>query len=157
MLAYAQTLLGIPYRWWNPEVSCCDTTGPFWAGATGEVPLPEIQAGHLNCAGLLNVLCRKLGIAIPGATEGHFYAGGTVSWWDFFTVTGRLEPYVEGVVYPPGSIFLRPFKYAREDEGHIAIAVEDGLILHSWPEKGVVIEKPEVGYYQAVVREFLPW
>ncbi len=156
MFTYAKSFLGIPYRWWNPAVSCCDTTGPFWAGCNAEVLLAEVQRGHLNCAGFLNVLCLRAGIPIPDAAEGGFYAGGTVSWWRFFEGAGKLKPYVEGAAYPPGSILLRKY-YHEEDQGHIAIVCGEGLIIHSWPEVGVAIEKPAEGYYEAVVRDFLPW
>ncbi len=154
MLDYIHSLLGIPYRWWNPEVSCCDVVGPFWASEGGEVPIEQIRLGHLNCAGLLNVLCRKLQIEIPGAKERHWFAGGTGLWWDFFEESGWHESYDETKSYPKGSILLRKFR-TIEDQGHIAIVWENGKVLHCWPEKGVIIEDPEKGYYERVVPGFL--
>ncbi len=153
MLAYAETLLGIPYRWWNPEVSCCDTSGPFWAGYTEEVPLEIIQKGHTNCAGFLNLLCLKFGLPIPGAKEHHFYAGGTGLWWQFFEESSRMAPYQEERLYPKGTILLR--KYRDEgDQGHIAIIYDEKRIIHSWPEKGVVIEEPASDYYEVVILNY---
>jgi hypothetical protein len=161
LLDYAASLVGIPYRWWDPAVSCCDTTGPFWAGAggIGEVRLEEIQRGHLNCAGFLNVLCRRAGLKIPGAREAHFWAGGTGLWWQHFEESGRMEPYDPAANYPPGTILLRKY-YSEEDQGHIAVIYAGGgdssQIIHCWPEKGVVIEAPAADYYEAAVRGFLP-
>lgn len=155
MLAYAETLLGIPYRWWNPEVSCCDTTGPFWASVGGEVPLESIKVGHLNCAGLLNVICRKFDIYIPGAAERHFLAGGTGLWWEMFEEMGVLIPYEEGKAYPKGTILLRKYK-AIDDQGHIAIVYDEKRIIHCWPEGGVILDEPAPDYYEMVVLGYLP-
>ncbi len=155
MMNYAETFLGIPYRWWNPEVSCCDTSGPFWAGCEGEIPLENIQTGHMNCAGLLNLLCLKAGLPIPGAKEKNFYAGGTGMWWNFFEKENMMVPYEAGKVYPVGSILLR--KYRDEgDQGHIAIVHDEQRIIHSWPEGGVILEEPDTEYYERVVLGWLP-
>ena len=153
MIAYAKNFLGIPYRWWDPAVSCSDETGPFYAVEGGEVPLDVVQTGHLNCAGFLNVLCRKAGIAIPGAKERHFYAGGTVLWWEFFDANGMLEPFDPLKEYPEGSILLRQYS-SEEDQGHIAVCTGGKTILHSWPEKGVVLEEWDPSYYTKVVVGF---
>lgn len=154
MLSYAKSFLGIPYRWWNPMVSCCENTGPFWACEGPEVPLEEVQKGHMCCAGLLNLVCRKFGLEIPGAKDLHIYAGGTGLWWDFFEETDRLQPFDPSVSYPKATLLLRKYK-SEEDQGHIAICMGEDLILHSWPEKGVVLEPRDPNYYEAVVLEFL--
>jgi len=153
-LEYAEKLVGIEYRWWNPQKSCCESTGPFYAEQGDEVPVTEIQKGQLCCAGLLNVICRRLGLHIPGAVEKHFYAGGTGMWWDWFEEKSMLQPYKEGGIYPKGSILMRQYK-SEEDQGHIAIVYDDERIIHSCSEKGVVIEKPWSDFYEAVIIGFL--
>jgi hypothetical protein len=154
MMEYAETFLGIPYRWWNPEVSCFDTTGPFWAGCTEEVSLETAKKGEMNCAGFLNLLCLKAGLPIPGAKEKHFYAGGTGMWWNFFEERGMMIPYEAGISYPVGSILLR--KYRDEgDQGHIAIVHDERRIIHSWPEGGVILAEPDTTYYEMVVTGWL--
>jgi cell wall-associated NlpC family hydrolase len=154
MLSYAESLVGIPYRWWNPAVSCADETGPFYAVEGDEVPLETIQKGHINCAGLLNVICRKFGIEIPGAKEKYFYAGGTRCWWLYFQAQDRIEPFDAQKEYPKGTLLLRDFKQ-QGDEGHIAIVYDKRRIIHAWPEKGVVIEECDSTYYEGVVLGFL--
>lgn len=153
MLSYAKTLIGIPYRWWNPAVSCSDTDGPFYAVEGGEVPLEVIQRGHLNCAGLVNVLCRKFGKEIPGAKERDFYAGGTGLWWKYFEQQGVLETFDPAADYPVGSLLLRPYA-TEEDQGHLAIWIGGKTILHSWPEGGVILQEVDPTYYKAVVKGF---
>ena len=153
VLTYAETLLGIPYRFWDPDVSCYDLEGPFWAGRKGEVPLKEIQNGHTNCTGFLNLLCLKFNLPIPGSEEKHYYSGGTGLWWAMFEEKGKLVPFEEGKVYPQGTLFLRKYRDV-EDQGHVAIVYDDTHIIHSWPEKGIVIEKPVTGYYEAVVLDW---
>ena len=154
MLSYAASFVGIPYRWWNPEVSCCDKEGPFYASLGSEVPMEVIQKGHMNCAGLLNLICRKFGLEIPGAKEEFFYAGGTVCWWDSFKSKGQLQPFDPSLIYPKGTILLRQYR-SEEDQGHIAIVYDRTTIIHSWPEKGVLMEELDPTYYEAVVVGFL--
>jgi hypothetical protein len=154
-IEYAKSFLGIPYRWWDPAMSCCETTGPFWAEPGAEVPLELVRVGLMCCAGLLNLICRRFGLPIPGSLERHVWAGGTGLWWEYFEENGMAQPYEEGKVYPAGTILMRAFRKEREDEGHIAIATGDGQIIHSWPEKGVVIEPPEAGFYEVAVVGFL--
>lgn len=154
MLSYAKSFLGIPYRWWNPNVSCCENTGPFWAAEGTEVPLEEVVRGHVNCAGLLNLLCRKFGIEIPGSTSRHFYAGGTVSWWSYFEERQMLEPFDSTKEYPVGTILLRKYR-SEEDQGHIAIVCESFKIIHAWPDTGVAIADIQPDYYENVVIGFL--
>lgn len=152
---YAKTLVGIAYRWWDPEISCCENTGPFWAAGGKAVPVEEIRRGQLNCAGLLNVICRWAGKPIPGSVEKHKWAGGTGLWWEFFESFAGTCPYVEGNVYPPGTILIRQFREPKEDEGHIAIVYDAENIIHCWPEKGVVIEPAATDFYEAAVVGFL--
>ena len=155
IIEYAKHLCGISYHWWNPLVSCCESIGPFWAEAGPEVPYEYIVRGGLNCAGFLNVICRKFNLPIPGSIEKHIWAGGTYLWWDYFEKNNMIVPYNENTIYKPGTILLRPFKEAREDEGHIAIVYNETQIIHCWPEKGVVIEAPMRDYYEVAVIGFL--
>ncbi len=154
MYSYAKTFLGIPYRWWNPDVSCCENTGPFWSAEGPEVSLEEVQKGHANCAGLLNLICRKYGLPIPGSKTKDYYAGGTVAWWTFFETEGNLQPFDIEKEYPMGTILLRKYR-SVEDQGHIAIVCEKDKIIHSWPETGVAIADIQPDYYEAVVIGFL--
>ncbi len=108
----------------------------------------------MNCAGFLNLICRKFGLEIPGAKEKHFYAGGTRSWWLSFERTGQLKPFNPTQSYSPGTLLLRDFR-SEEDQGHIAIVFDGTKIIHSWPEKGVVIEERMSDYYEGVVVGFL--
>jgi hypothetical protein len=153
-MSYAEQFLGIPYRWWNPSVSCCENTGPFWASEGPEVPIGEVQKGQMNCAGLLNLICRKFGLEIPGAKEKFFYAGGTRCWWLYFERKGLLQPFDPLVEYPKGTLLLRDYK-SEDDQGHIAFVYDRTRVLHSWPDNGVAIEETAPNYYEAVVVGFV--
>lgn len=144
-----EPLLGIPYRWWDPSVSCAGDHGPFWAF---NGPLPsrkQIEEGKLNCAGFVNLICRTLGVPIPGADSNHWYAGGTGAWYDSLKEQGVLQPFLSSNVYPEGTLFIRQYK-SEEDQGHLAISMGPNRIVHSWPEGGTCYATIQKDYYEWV-------
>lgn len=145
----AKLYLGIPYRWWDPNVSCYGECGPFWAFPGGVPSIPRIQKEHLNCAGLLNIICRHLGVEIPGVAEHSYYAGGTYEWFVYLDRNKKLRPYVEGTEYPVGTLLLRRYR-SEDDQGHLAFVYGQGKHIHSWPEGGVCVTPIEKDYYEFV-------
>lgn len=149
LLNYGKTLIGIPYRAWNPEVSCCGDHGPFWAFAAPVPSLEVVQQGQMNCAGFINLLCRKQGSTIPGVAEGSYFAGGTGDWYLY--LQDKLLPVDPKVVYPVGTLFLRRYRN-EDDQGHLAVSLGDGTHLHSWTTKGVAIDAVFPDYYEFICR-----
>jgi cell wall-associated NlpC family hydrolase len=145
LLQYGKTFLGIPYRAWNPEQSCLGDHGPFWA-FPGAVPhLQIVQKEQMNCAGFINLLCRKQGKPIPGVAEASYTAGGTGDWYLF--LKEKLICYDPTVVYPAGTLLLRRYRN-EEDQGHLAVSLGDGTVLHSWTTQGVAIDTTFPDYYE---------
>lgn len=143
-------LLGVPYKWWDPSVSCVGDHGPFWA-FNGPLPSREtIEKGEMNCAGFLNLVCRGLGVEIPGVVKADFYAGGTHAWYVYLQQKGVLTPYSPWAVYPQGSLLLRRFTLEKEDEGHLAIYMGPNSIVHAWPGKGSCFDTIQPDYYEFV-------
>lgn len=144
-----EPLLGIPYRFWDPSVSCAGDTGPFWAF---NGPLPsrkQIEKGQMNCAGFVNLICRSLGVPIPGADANHWNAGGTGAWYESLKEKGVLQPFQSSVVYPEGTLLLRQYR-SEEDQGHLAIYMGPNSIVHSWPEGGSCFATIQPHYYEWV-------
>lgn len=149
VISYAKLYLRVPYRWWDPNVSCYGDCGPFWAFQGPAPTLARVQKEHLNCAGLLNVICRHLGVKIPGTDEQSYYAGGTYDWYVFLDRNKKLRPFVASTEYPVGSLLFRRYK-TEQDQGHIAFVFGTGKVIHSWPEKGVCIDQIFEDYYEYV-------
>lgn len=149
LLKVIPTLLDVPYKFWNPNVSCAGDHGPFWAH---NGPLPShkaIEEGQMNCAGFLNLLCRSQGISIPGADEKDYYAGGTRVWHDYLQQKGVLHPFRPWLLYPKGTLLLRNYR-SEEDQGHLALYMGPNSIVHSWPETGSCFATIQPYYYEFV-------
>jgi cell wall-associated NlpC family hydrolase len=149
IISYAKRYLGVPYRSWDPAVSCYGDSGPFWAFEGAPPPLSRIKKELMNCAGFMNVLCRHLGIKIPGTEDESYYAGGTYEWYVYLDGKKKLHPFVEGKDYPVGSLLLRRYK-SEEDQGHLAIVFGPKKVIHSYSEKGVTIDRIYEKYYEFV-------
>lgn len=149
LLNILPTLLGVPYKWWDPSVSCAGDHGPFW---TFNGPLPSrerIESEHMNCAGFVNLVCRSLGIKIPGADKKEYYAGGTYAWHTYLQQKGVLRVFSSWHIYPQGTLLLRRY-VSEEDQGHLAIYMGPNSIVHSWPEKGSCFDTIQPDYYEFV-------
>ncbi len=133
MEAYIQSLLGTPYVWWHSGTILGDCK-PFW---NSNMPPPSCPEGA-NCAGFVNLVCRHLGIPIPGVAEGDPWAGGTWYWFRH----GDVYPVPPGSAsYKPGTLLLRDYADAEKDQGHIGIVLEGGRLAHCIPGDGVIIER----------------
>lgn len=149
LLDFGKTLMDIPYRAWDPTLSCAGDHGPFWA-FQGPPPLfSRVQEQQMNCAGFINLLCRKQGAVIPGAAENSFYAGGTGAW--YLHLKEKLLSYTPSVLYPTGTLLLRTYRN-EEDQGHLAVSLGDGTVLHSWTTKGVAIDRVFPDYYEFICK-----
>ncbi len=158
VMTYINQILGTPYIWWK-EGDPLSEKSPFWV-SSDNAPFPdEVRKEGCNCAGFLNLLCRKSQISIPGILEYGEDAGGTYAWFKALYNDGVLVPiqtynHLESI--PVGSVLLRDFK-SEKDQGHVVIVVSPGIIAHCWPESGICIEPlskshscVENGYYTHV-------
>lgn len=121
---WLKTLIGTPYVWWMPGDSFLGNCGPFWC-STGPIPsVEQIRQEGCNCAGLMNLLFRKLG---------RDPVGTTVEW--FAALTGKEVRPADAVDFEEGTILLRAYS-APDDQGHIALVLAGGRLLHCYPSSG---------------------
>ena len=131
-LAYAKTLVGVGYCAWDGR-SFLGNHGPFWVAKGRPPSKAEIRKQGCVCAGLINLVCRHLGLPIAGLDSKHPYAGGTRIWFKFLRESRLLNKFDHQKVYPKGTLLLRNYKN-KLDQGHLAI-------VYSENSKGVLFSK----------------
>jgi hypothetical protein len=134
-LAYVESLYGCPYGYWTGRPIQRDNTTPFYAALPNE-PLPArntLVSQGIACTGLLNLMCRRAGLVVPGVLDStEDRPGGTLVWggalpWIRMTATAATQP-------TPGTLFFRHYR-SVDDPGHVAIVARDGVtLLQSYPE-----------------------
>ncbi len=128
-IRHGLSLVGIRYKWWLGETIFGADVGPFYAANEEPPALEVLMAQGLCCTGLFNWIRRKLKLPVPGVISEHPLAGGTGCWYEF--LAPYCEPFDETKDYPEGTVFFRP-PSSFHDQGHIALVVGDGRLLHSY-------------------------
>lgn len=113
VLAYAETLIGLPYKWWTPDRKDNDI---FFYDQT--IPREEIIKKGINCAGFINLLMRFAGVSFRKSVSKT--RGGIVFWYNEFKQRRVLKPFDYNEKYPLGTLFLRKYRN-KEDQGHVAV------------------------------------
>ncbi|MBI4512396.1 MAG: C40 family peptidase [Deltaproteobacteria bacterium] len=122
-LDYAMQLVGGPYVWW--------TSGPLGDGPPAwakDAKVPEASHARskgMFCAGLTNLMLRKVGKEIPHA-PGAF--GGTVAYGLYYKKVAKK--FDANASYPAGTLVGRYFRSVK-DQGHVAVVLGDGRVLES--------------------------
>lgn len=139
VLAYAYSLVGIPYRWHREEdkISGVDK---FFASNDGIVYSREdiIGEGEENtgkcivCTGLINLMRKYAGLTIPGldgslGEVGINFPGTTGIWFMYLERKGVIQPLDSDKTYPPGTLLLRDFHDVVYDQGHVAVVVDNAV------------------------------
>jgi len=153
-LDYATSLIGAPFRWYDPELDSFIGTDKFWCENACAPTASDIIENDKSivCAGFPNLLRRKLGLPIPGLNGNitgktkemyKAFPGGTGAWFQYFHQRKRLEKLDMKKRYPKGTLLLARFKDNDNDQGHLAVVYEDAdesktindqLIIHSVPD-----------------------
>jgi len=153
-LDYATSLIGAPFRWYDPELDSFIGTDKFWCENASPPTASDIIENDKSivCAGFPNLLRRKLGLPIPGLNGNitgktkemyKAFPGGTGAWFQYFHQRKRLEKLDMKKRYPKGTLLLARFKDNDNDQGHLAVVYEDAdesktindqLIIHSVPD-----------------------
>ena len=128
-LTYAKTLINIPYRWYDESADVFKQDDQFWCG---DGPAPSAKTIILEdkcivCTGLINLMRRYIGLPIPQYGE---YSGGTVAWVKYLTETKRIKDINLDVKYPAGTLLIKKYKN-HEEQGHVAVMLEDSHIIHA--------------------------
>lgn len=146
-IAYGTSLVGVPYAWWIPHpdiklMSISYVGSPFYRDKKKDMEYSNdyIMQHGINCAGILNLMAQKIGVE-P--------LGGVIMWTGMNTSNLEIFNSSNTAVYTKGTLLLREYK-SIDDQGHIAIVVDNGMILHAYPNSseptedlvgpGVVIE-----------------
>jgi cell wall-associated NlpC family hydrolase len=148
-LAKADEYIGILYSPWNPNASCYGDHGPFWSFNGPAPSLERVERELLNCAGLINIIRRELGLKIPGAAEQTYYAGGTYEWFTYLDRKKKLHHFDSTKHYPKGTLLLRCFRN-KDDDGHLAIVRGKQKVIHSIRNYGVIHDSVWPTYYEFV-------
>jgi len=79
---------------------------------------------------------RVQGLCVPPTDENIPFPGTTDAWFHYLQKKNVLEPFdVERALqYPPGSLVLRNFGNLEYDQGHVAVIIQPGKILHAYAE-----------------------
>lgn len=132
---FAMELVGTKYKYWHPEDKAANVNdGPFWASTDPLPSIETIKASSCNCGGLINLMRRKLGLSIPGLSEGWDIPGGTPAWDWYLGQKNRWEPYDPKQEYPDGTLMFRPYS-TPFDQGHLAVKIQGNYLLHSFPNE----------------------
>lgn len=122
---YGIKLIGTPYDYWSGEE--IQTGAPMFA-ENGAVP-SQLDIISLNCAGLCNVMLRKIGKTLPYWVD---TMGGTYAYARYYK--DKAYKFNINNTYPFGTLLIRGYKDIN-DQGHLAVIIEekgkDSLILQS--------------------------
>jgi hypothetical protein len=153
VLKYAETLVGLPYRWFDPNVDTFSGNDKFWCENSKPPSANEIllQNKCIVCTGLINLMRRYYSLTIPGMgapIRGKYSEvyrscpGGTGAWFAYLHQNKRLEKLDMNWQYPKGTLLIARFKGYDKDQGHVAVVwnevdadktIADQLIIHSAP------------------------
>jgi len=125
---------------------------PFWVDNSTAPPAELVKREGCNCAGLINLIRRKLNLSIPGVEFKLYYAGGTYVWFEYLKYFNFIDNLDLDSEYPIGTLLIRKYR-SLEDQGHLAILLTTGRlldqkVLHCYPEKGIQIDdKVSLSHY----------
>ena len=132
VIAYAKTLVNVPYRW-HRDGDKIQGDDKFWAKNAPHVTREEINKEDkcIVCTGLINLMRRYIGLSIPGIDgslndiEGDKFPGTTGIWFAYLARKKRLEKLDVTKKYPKGTLVLKNFQDVETDQGHVAVIIDD--------------------------------
>ncbi len=129
-IEYARGLIGLPYRWFRAGEQI--TGDDKFYASNARVPTTESlfqQDKCIVCTGVPNLMRRHIGLTVP-------YAGTTDSWFYYLKQNNWLQPFdvSQAATYPIGTLVLRDFGSLEYDQGHVAVIIEPGKIIHAYAE-----------------------
>jgi hypothetical protein len=134
-VAWMQPLVGqVRYKWWTSGP--VPHMGPAWATNRPVPTHASIKRGGVFCAGVTNLLLRKVGKRIP-IYGNRLYDGGTLAYAEYFA--GYDEPFdlyrALQVAYDSREpvLLIDPFVSSAR-QGHVAVVLPSGYLLQSYDE-----------------------
>jgi len=156
-LNYAESLLGLPFRWYDPDVDTFIGTDKFWCANEVAPSAKEIvdNDASICCAGFPNLMRRFQGLGVPGldgsirGKHSEFYKqfpGGTGAWFLYLYQNNRLQKFDRKKRYPRGTLLIARFKDSEKDQGHLAVVYDDVDEGKTIREQKIIHSVPTIDY-----------
>jgi len=154
---YAESLLGLPFRWYDPDVDSFIGTDKFWCANEVAPSAKEIvdNDASICCAGFPNLLRRFQGLCVPGLVNSirgkhsEYYKqfpGGTGAWFLYLYQNNRLQRFDRKKRYPRGTLLIARFKDNEKDQGHLAVVYDDVDEDKTIREQKIIHSVPTIDY-----------
>jgi len=131
IIKYCSSLTGKPYVWWRGGIFTNKNIGPLWS--CDDAPPDKKDIDTINCSGLINLGLRSIGLPLPVAKDGS--KGGTLAYQEYYEAVS--EKFDNKKVYPVGTLIGRRYNKKNNDQGHLAIIIENNHVLQSNDPDGV--------------------
>lgn len=138
-IKYAKSLIGIKYSYWTLKKEKDGKFNMMYNDSNDKVPpIEEVKKNGINCAGLINLMRRKVGLKVKDVVAAkNAIDGGTYAWFSYLNKKKKLHKFNYKEKYPKGTLLIR--KYANEkDQGHVAVVMENksqsmySKLIHAW-------------------------
>lgn len=130
IINYCSGMIGKPYVWSRGVPFSGRNIGPIWSY---DGPPPK-DIDITNCAGLINLGLRSIGLTLPVSRDG-ITKGGTLAYQEYYE--NVAEPFDIKKIYPVGTLIGRRYNKTNKDQGHLAIVIENNFVLQSCHPDGV--------------------
>ena len=155
--SYAESLVGLPFRWYDPEVDSFVGDDKFWCVNSTAPTAIEIKENNkaIVCTGFPNLLRRFSGLTIPGLggpIRGKYkevykkFPGGTGAWFAYLHQNKRLQKLNIKERYPKGTLLIARFKSDVKDQGHLAVIYDDVDETKNITHQQVIHATPTIDY-----------
>jgi len=156
-ISYAETLVGLPFRWYDPAVDSFVGDDKFWCENSPPPTAEEIKANDKSivCTGFPNLIRRFCGFCVPGlghVIRGKYsdvykaFPGGTDTWYAYLRQNKRLQKLDMKKSYPRGTLLIARFKSNDKDQGHLAIVYDDVDETKNITHQQVIHATPTIDY-----------
>jgi hypothetical protein len=156
-ISYATSLVGLPFRWYNPDIDAFIGSDKFWCSNDVAPTAKEILDSDKSicCAGLPNLMRRFQGFCVPGLDDsirGKYseyykqFPGGTGAWFLYLYQNSRLEKFDKKRRYPRGTLLIARFKDNEKDQGHLAVVYSDTDEEKTIREQQIIHSVPTIDF-----------
>jgi len=156
-ISYAESLVGLPFRWYDPAVDSFVGHDKFWCENSPPPSAEEIKTNEkaIVCTGLPNLIRRFCGLRVPGlghVIRGKYsdvikaFPGGTGAWYAHLRQNKRLQKLNMKERYPKGTLLIARFKSDDKDQGHLAIIYDDVDETKNITHQQVIHSAPTIEY-----------
>lgn len=155
--SYAESLVGLPFRWYDPAVDTFVGDDKFWCDNSPPPTAEEIKKNDkaIVCTGFPNLIRRFCGLRVPGL--GHIirgkykeeykrFPGGTGAWYAHLRQNKRLQKLDMKERYPKGTLLIARFKSDDKDQGHLAVIYDDVDETKNITHQRVIHSAPTIDY-----------